>query len=117
RLPPGACLHRCSCPREITVPARGPPARALIARYTAVPRSSTPSGNRRPSSVAHVMGATASLSPASVTVEPGRSATCTLRVRNTGTVVDQLTLDVLGDAAAWATVSPPTLSLFPGADG
>ena len=46
-----------------------------------------------------------------------QAATVEVRVRNTGTVVDEFTLDVLGDAAGWAAVEPPVLSLFPGAEG
>lgn len=39
-----------------------------------------------------------------------------VRIANTGTVVDSFTVTVVGAAAEWATVEPPTLSLFPGAD-
>jgi hypothetical protein len=38
-------------------------------------------------------------------------------VRNTGTVVDQFSFEPLGDAAAWVSFEPATLSLFPGTDG
>ncbi|MDP9440587.1 MAG: hypothetical protein M3P34_00060 [Actinomycetota bacterium] len=38
-------------------------------------------------------------------------------MRNTGTVVDSITITVLGEAASWTTVAPPVLSLFPGAEG
>lgn len=37
-------------------------------------------------------------------------------VRNTGSVVDEFTLSVLGGAAGWATVAPPVIPLFPGAE-
>ena len=53
----------------------------------------------------------------SVSVVPGEMGTCSVRVRNTGAVVDQFTLTVLGQPAAWTTVVPAALSLFPGADG
>ena len=53
----------------------------------------------------------------SVAVVPGETGTCAVRIRNTGTVVDQFTLTVLGQPAAWTTVVPAALSLFPGADG
>lgn len=62
------------------------------------------------------MGAVAFLETKSVAVAPGAEAVASIRVRNTGTVVDQFTLGVLGDAQGWATVAPPTLSLFPGAE-
>jgi hypothetical protein len=39
-----------------------------------------------------------------------------VRIKNTGTVVDEFSIDVLGDAAGWAAVDPPTVSLCPGAD-
>src|SRR6266487_2150923 len=63
------------------------------------------------------MGATASLDADTVAVEPGAQVSCELKVRNTGTVVDQFTFSVRGEAAAWASVEPPTLSLFPDAEG
>jgi hypothetical protein len=52
-----------------------------------------------------------------VQVVPGAVATVPVSIRNTGTVVDQFTIEVLGEAAAWATIQPPTLSLFPGTEG
>jgi hypothetical protein len=52
-----------------------------------------------------------------VQVVPGAEATVTATVRNTGTLVDQFTFEILGDAESWASVDPPTLSLFPGAEG
>ncbi|NJD28503.1 MAG: hypothetical protein FIA92_09420 [Chloroflexi bacterium] len=61
------------------------------------------------------MGASASLEPRTLAVEPGGEATVALTVRNNGSVVDQFTIEVLGDAGAWATAEPPSLSLFPGA--
>ncbi len=63
------------------------------------------------------MGALVRLASDSVQVTPGATATLGVTVRNTGTVVDQFAIDVLGDAAAWATAEPPALSLFPGTEG
>jgi hypothetical protein len=57
------------------------------------------------------------LTPPPAPVPPGGEAIVTARIRNTGTVVDQFTLQVLGAAAAWSMVEPPETSLFPGADG
>ncbi len=62
------------------------------------------------------MGALAVLEPRLLPVEPGGQVSAQLRVRNTGSVVDQFTFQVLGDALDWTTVTPPTLSLFPGAE-
>jgi len=50
-------------------------------------------------------------------VEPGGDATCTVRVWNTGDVVDAYAVEVLGPAAAWTDVEPATVSLFPGSNG
>ena len=49
-------------------------------------------------------------------VEPGANISLELTVRNTGTVVDQFSFEVLGGAATWATFDPPTVSLFPQAE-
>jgi hypothetical protein len=63
------------------------------------------------------VGASVTLVTPAVAVEPGQSVSITVKVRNTGSVVDEFALDVLGDAAAWAAVEPPTVNLFPGAEG
>jgi hypothetical protein len=62
------------------------------------------------------MGVTASLQATSVAVTPGGEAPVEIRVRNTGHVVDVLYVEVVGEAAAWAVVEPPSVSLFPGQD-
>lgn len=64
------------------------------------------------------MGASAALLDNTViSVTPGGDASCEVKVRNTGDVVDEFTFQVLGTAAAWATVEPTALSLFPGGEG
>ena len=62
------------------------------------------------------MGAAATLSATMLAVEPGEEATCEITVRNTGTVVDQFTCEVIGEAANWAVVEPASVSLFPGTE-
>jgi hypothetical protein len=62
------------------------------------------------------VGASVTLVTPAVAVEPGQSVAVTVKIRNTGTVVDEFALDVLGDAAGWAACEPPTLNLFPGAE-
>ncbi|THA72984.1 hydrolytic protein [Streptomyces sp. A0958] len=49
-----------------------------------------------------------------VTVSPGAEATTTLTVRNDGDIVEAYTLEVVGDCAAWTTVEPARVSLYPG---
>ncbi|MFD6172996.1 COG1470 family protein [Streptomyces coeruleorubidus] len=48
------------------------------------------------------------------TVAPGGTATTSLTVRNDSDIVEAYTLEVVGDCAAWATVDPPRVSLYPG---
>jgi len=62
------------------------------------------------------MSATATLASKAVLVTPGGEAVTEVRIRNSGTVVDQFTLEVLGDASAWAIVEPAVVPLFPGAE-
>lgn len=57
------------------------------------------------------------LHPNALQIDPGSAGAVTITVRNTSPVVEAYELSVLGDAAAWATVTPASLSLFPGADG
>lgn len=60
------------------------------------------------------MGATASLTRAQLVVDPGTTAECLILVRNNGHIVDQFAMDVLGDAAPFATVEPQVVNLLPG---
>lgn len=53
----------------------------------------------------------------SCSVAPGQEVSLRLAVTNTGAVVDDVRLSVLGDAAPWASVHPPSLALFPGDTG
>lgn len=56
------------------------------------------------------------MTPAVLDAAPGQAVTYELRVRNTGTVVDEFTFEPLGDAAPWVEVDRPVLPLFPGAE-
>src|ERR1700736_6355948 len=55
--------------------------------------------------------------PGSLSVAPGAAGECELTVRNSGMVVDQFTIAVIGPAAVWATATPSSLSLLPGTEG
>jgi hypothetical protein len=63
------------------------------------------------------MSASATIPPTPLQVEPGSEVSVFVQVRNTGEIVDQYTFEVLGEAAQWAKLDPPELSLFPGAEG
>ncbi len=62
------------------------------------------------------MGTSLSLQHTALVAAPGATASAELRVRNTGDVVDQFSFQPLGDAAAWITVEPATVRLFPDTD-
>lgn len=49
-----------------------------------------------------------------MTVSPGGEATTTLTVRNDSDIVEAYALEVVGDCAAWSTVEPARVSLYPG---
>jgi hypothetical protein len=63
------------------------------------------------------MGVTASLSDTRLQVVPGQEAACAVHLHNTGAVVDQFTVDLVGDTFTWAVIEPPVLNLFPGDSG
>jgi len=49
-----------------------------------------------------------------VVVTPGGEATTALTVRNDSDIVEAYELAVVGDAAAWSTITPTRVSLYPG---
>jgi hypothetical protein len=62
------------------------------------------------------MGAATALPVRDVRVDPGATTTAKMLVRNTGQVVDQFTIDVVGACAEWTKVEPKVVNLLPGAD-
>jgi hypothetical protein len=60
------------------------------------------------------MGATATLSTSDLSVAPGGDVTCQVMVRNAGELVDQFTIDVVGEAASWSHPEPAVVNLNPG---
>jgi len=57
------------------------------------------------------------LEPETLSVESGASARCEVRVRNNGNAPRELGFRILGEASAWTTVFPRTVSLPPGGEG
>lgn len=53
------------------------------------------------------------LASTDVPVEPGGQATVAVKVRNRSTIVEGFRLDVVGDAAAWATFHPAEVEVRP----
>jgi hypothetical protein len=62
------------------------------------------------------MPAVVTIQTPSVTVQPGGTGIAVVLIRNTGTVVDQFAINIVGDASAWARPQPPAVSLFPDAE-
>jgi hypothetical protein len=63
------------------------------------------------------MGATTSLANRQLSVTPGQAVEAKVLVRNNGTLVDQFSLDIVGDSREWAEVEPHIMNLMPGQDG
>lgn len=63
------------------------------------------------------MSVLATIEPSNLKVDAGASAQLVVRVRNRGTIVDQFDITVVGPTAAWVTVDPPSLRLFPDREG
>lgn len=57
------------------------------------------------------------LVPPTDPVEPGGAGTAVVRVRNTGQVVEQYRIEVVGPVTAFASIEPAELRLFPGDQG
>jgi hypothetical protein len=62
------------------------------------------------------MGAEVRLSTRELSVVPGDAADLDLVIRNTGGVVDQFALDLVGIPNEWGSYEPPAVRLFPGTD-
>src|SRR4051794_31327827 len=62
------------------------------------------------------MPAAVTIQTSSVTVQPGGTGVAVVVIRNTGTIVDQFAINIVGDASAWARPQPPAVSLFPDAE-
>lgn len=56
------------------------------------------------------------LSNGTLSVVPGEEATTELRIGNTGDLVDQFSVDLVGAVGEWATVEPRSVNLMPGGE-
>jgi hypothetical protein len=63
------------------------------------------------------MAMSAELSTSVLTIAPGETAVCAVHVRNVGKHVGQFSLDVTGDASAWALLAPAVLTVPPSDEG
>lgn len=60
------------------------------------------------------MTTSASLDSASVQLQAGEQVVIPLQIRNNGEIVEGYNIEVVGPTAAWSTVEPSTVSLYPG---
>jgi hypothetical protein len=63
------------------------------------------------------MGASLTIETPAGIVQAGGEQTVRLTFRNTGEVVDEFTLSVVGRASPWARITPESVNLFPGGVG
>jgi hypothetical protein len=59
----------------------------------------------------------AALEPLSTTADAGGESIVSLRIRNTGEVVDEYHVDAVGGPALWCTIEPTSIRLYPGTTG
>src|SRR5215207_4182302 len=95
-------------------PASARPAPPPVHPATSVrPMAGTPTA--RPQIRGQRRGVRLKLEPADLNVEPGSVTTASLTVRNVGTRVEGFSLALNGPAAAFGTIDPPALTVFPDA--
>jgi hypothetical protein len=82
-----------------------------------VPTDTIPRVDDDPNRRGRRVGLTVGLLERELSVDPDTSTSCEITICNTGRVVDQYTIQVLGDSAGWTTVDPPWINLVPDAEG
>ena len=76
-----------------------------------------PVPNRGRAPYLHTVSQWVNLEPLSAAVEPGDSTVVDLRIRNTGSIVEEYHIEVVGDPALWCAVEPSAIRLYPGTTG
>src|SRR3954453_3376275 len=84
-------------------PARQPGYRPPQNRASPAPDETQPTASRL----------SVDVSPRYIRLQPGEGVTATIKIRNMGPVVDEITLTPRGEAAAWITIAPDTLNIYP----
>lgn len=97
--------------------ANGPPAQPVRAANVSLRANPlTLHAGRRPGQPED-MAATVSLSAESVALVPGETGGCEISVTNTGSLVDQFSVSLIGLQDDWVTIEPRTLNLMPATSG
>ena len=94
----------------VTEPMARRPGRPEPPRPTPRPAPETGEGGGR------VRGIHVDMAPRHVLLTPGEAQTATITVRNLGSIVDEVTLNVIGGAAPWTRVAPASLNIYPGTE-
>jgi hypothetical protein len=100
-----AYRHQLERQRLSAIPVMAPPDRVLPGPQTG---QISADGNQ---------GLMFSIDVDHLNIAPGGAAVVTARLHNRGTIVDAMTVDVLGLPTEWLTISPRTVNLFVGAEG
>ena len=61
------------------------------------------------------MAATVSLSDETLEIVPGETGRCEIAIKNTGSLVDQFSISLVGAPKDWVTIEPPVVNLMPAA--
>jgi beta-lactam-binding protein with PASTA domain len=93
-------------PRSDAVPPPPPP---TVPQPAVQQRPAAPS----PVGPAQKRGVSVTIEPTELTVDPGNEATTKVTVRNLGTRVEEFQLIPQGTAAAFASITPSTVSVYP----
>ncbi|MGH3801704.1 MAG: PASTA domain-containing protein, partial [Pseudonocardiaceae bacterium] len=96
-------------PRLAAVPPPQPAGPPTGQQPAAQQRPAAPS----PASPAQKRGVSVTIEPTELTVDPGSEVTTKVTVRNLGTRVEEFQLIPQGTAAAFASITPSTVSIYP----
>ncbi len=89
-----------------------PPPPPITRPTSVVPPPPPPATGPTPTVPRDRGGITTVLTPSELVVQPGSVVLATLRVRNTGTIVDNVSVTVPDLPSDWVTIEPPALNLY-----
>lgn len=81
------------------------------------PEQARPPGYRQEGPLSQRQALSIAIATSTVPVDPGGQASVDVTIRNQGTIVEDVVIDVVGPAGAWARLDRPRIQLYPDADG
>ncbi|GAB3425436.1 hypothetical protein [Flindersiella endophytica] len=81
------------------------------------PEQARPPGYRQEGPLSQRQALSIAIATSTVPVDPGGQATVEVTIRNQGTIVEDVGIDVVGPAGAWAQIDNPRIQLYPDAEG